>query len=241
METIDRPYVEKLELLKNLGARRAQIHEQRISPLIDEFENEVTENVVLQQLSTTRLFLKFIEYFNDFVDTSEETITQLVDIIVKMVKLNQEGFVPKEAYLDLQDQLEDMKYGRALDVERDAQTAGRTDADIAERAQFTEKVKAIVSSESRAGKSVGKMKALFRKRLNIAYQWQADIIETVVNKHVMDTKMEKIPFTSERQQINKQKLGEKGLYDQSQSSDEESSEESESEGESDENTEEDEN
>lgn len=188
---IDRPYIERMELFKNLGARRGQIHDQKILPLIDEFMSEITEHQVLHDLKTTKLFMKFIEYFNEFVDVSEEVYKQLIEAIEEMNKINADEYVPIEQYQELQDNYDALQNTtevkniptRNMPVPT-AATSTAFKMLNEQQAEFVQKIRAKVVQAEAENKNPAKMKTAFKLQLGAHTEWQAKLVDEVLNDYM---------------------------------------------------------
>jgi hypothetical protein len=238
---IDRPYVERIELLRNLGARRAQIHEQKISPLIDEFEAEITEHSVLQDLKITKLFLKFIEHFNEFVDVSEETYQHLVQIIEEMNKINADEYVTMEQYNDIAEQLENLKVGNMYEEANLPRTSETFKLQNVQQAAYANKVKSVIAEAEAQGKNPAKMKMAIKAKLNAFSAWQAKIVDMVIDDYRTSKKYGKTGMKAsirdiariekERSNLNKISEEEQAVQNESEEGEEGDNSEEEADGE----------
>lgn len=208
MVDVRKPYNDKNDLMKNLGARRAQLQEQKIAPLLQEFEMEITENIVLQDLKLTRLFKDFVEYYNDYLDTVEEAYNQLVTIIMQTIQVTEEHYVPREEFERLREAYENREYAEEEEPEEEVKkTKGRGSGLVSkkivlepdeqpvdaaaqmnmelERNKFAKKLDNLIKLAISEGKNIAKMKQALRYKLVITKQWQRTMIDDMVDDAVV--------------------------------------------------------
>lgn len=212
---IRKPFNEKIELLRNLGARRAMLQEQKIQPLTEEFETEITEHSVLNDLKITRLFKDFVEYYNEYLDTTEESYNQVLAIINEMLKINDDEYVPKTDFEQLQRAYENalakIENYRSKDEEKQVmgvQRDMRAEADLAKtfgdeeefdmaREKFAKRVKKYIDKALEDGKAIIKMKKAARDKLKTKFAWQGRMIDFMIEEAVKSQNKETGPTPAE--------------------------------------------